>query len=529
MPPVTRGELFVTPIAQGSVDIVLHPGATVRHGTPVTIAFGVPFPRGFVTSATQIRVTDAMGTEIPSAVTELAPWRSIGASSGPASLRAVLVYVQRSFSDATPVTIRLEWGASRALNLGGPLPEPAALWTSIAGGPDPSEYPAADDIREPAVYATLPAAWLGEALLRGPATPSGEDADLAWWDDSVSGFARTAVNEVAATVPLSAHIDYLDDAEPWLFDRAMTLFGLYIRTGDVHWLRHAHRAAQWYASRVNARGIFALVSYDDLKYSYGASLLVDYFLTGDTALSGPIQRIGAAGIAEWRTTYSTTQNFWTERHHAYALRAALAAFALTGDAAQATRATALADLVIQMSRNAAHCPLHTIEQHEGDTGDARMMCSPWMSALLSDAMMEYYIVSEDREVLRWIAGMGAYVRDFALYDGGIEHAELAGRKMTWYLAGIDERYEDGQRGWGDMEHACDVGGMTARAAWAQRQLSEDAASLQQITVQLLDTCQYVLDSWHRSTPTLPEWRLSPPRKFNWWFGTTLGHDWFLTH
>lgn len=521
--------LFATPVAQGSVDVLLHPGSTVQNGNAVKVAFGVPFPRGFVASVNNIRVTDAAGTEIPSSVTELAPWRGIGAAAGqPSSVRAALVYVEQSFTHSTPVTIKVQWGAARTRTLSGTLPAPSALWTDIANGHSPAEYPAGDRVREPAVYATLPAGWLSQTLLRGPASASGTDPSLAWWDAAMQGYAATAVNEVAATVPTSAYIPYTTEAEPWLFDRALTLFGLYIRTGDVHWLRHAHRAAQWYASRVTADGIFSLVSYKDLKYSYGASLLTDYFLTGDAALRAPIARIGAAGMAEWGSTYSPSQNFWTERHQAYALRAALAAFALTGDATQAARATAQARLVVQMSQNPAQCPLHTVEQHEGDTGDKRMMCSPWMGALLSDAMMEYYIASEDANTLRWLAGMGDFVRKHALYDGGIEHPELNGLKMTWYLAGAGEHYEDGQRGWGDMEHSCDVGGMSARAAWAKRQLGEDAAPTQQVAQQMLGTCQYVLDYWHRSTPTLAQWRLTPARKFNWWFGSPLGYDWFLT-
>lgn len=346
----------------------------------------------------------------------------------------------------------------------------------------------------------------------------------------MQGYGDTAVNRLAPGVPASAQIAYARDAEPWLFDRAMTLFGLYVRTGELRWLRHAHRAAQWYASRIDAGGIFTLKGEDDLKYSYGASLLTDLWLTGDAALAAPIRRIGQAGIAQWRDSYAPTQNFWTERHQAYALRAALAAYALAGDPVQGARARALAALTVRMSRNAAQCPLHTVRQHEGDDGDNRLMCSPWMGALLSDAMMEYYLAFEDPEALRWIAGMGNYVRDHALYDGGIEHRELAGLKMTWYMAGIGEHYEDGQRGWGDMEHACDVGAMTARAAWAQRQLGQDgAASVQQVAEQLLQTCRFTLDYWHRSAPALPEWRLSPPRKFNWWFGGALGYDWFLAY
>jgi hypothetical protein len=528
-PPSGDGSLFVAPVAQGSVEVTLHPGASVQTGNAVKVAFGVPFPRGFVTDAAQLRVTDAAGAEIPSAVQEIARWRGLGPNQIPQSIRAALFYVERSFTGSTPMTIKIEWGAPRTLNLSGSQPAPSSLWVPISAGPSPNEYPSADGIREPAVYATLPAAWLGQTLLRTRTEPSHENAARSWWDTAALGFATTAVNEVASSVPTSAYINYTGGEEPWLFDRAMTLFGMYIRTGELHWLRHAHRAAQWYATRVDANGIFALASYNhDLKYSYGLSLATDYFFTGDAALLAPINRVANAGVAEWQTTYSQSLGFWTERHHTYALRAALAAYELTGSATHASRATALANLTIQMSQNQASCPLHTVEQHEGDAGDTRMMCSPWMGALLADAMLHYYILSEDPEVLRWLAGMGDYVRNYALYDGGVESAELAGRMMPWYMAGPGGVVDEG-RGWGDMEHACDVGAMTARAAWAKRRLGQSDAAVQQAATQLLDTCRYVLDYWHRSSTSLPEWRLSPSRKFNWWFGASTDLGWMLSN
>lgn len=520
--------LFAPPLTQGAVDVVLHPGATVVNKGPVKVVFGVPFPRGFLTDAARIRVGESNGTEIPSASQELAPWRSLSANGTTASTRAVLVYIEYSFTSTSPVAVKLQWGVPRTRSLVGALPAPSTLWTSMANGHSPGEYPTSDNIREPAVYATLPAAWLGQTLLHGPAQAAGQNSTFAWWDTAMPGFASTAVNEVAATVLPENLISYATDAEPWLFDRAMTLFNLYIRTGDVHWLRHAHRAAQWYAMRVDANGIFTLKGDDDLKYSYGASLLTDFFLTGDSSLAAPIQRVAQAGERLWQTNYSRTQHFWTERHHAYALRAALAAYQLTGNAAQGKRARDLVGLTANMSNNAAHCPLHTMEQHEGDASN-ELICSPWMSALLSDAVMDYYIVSEDPSALNWLAGMGDYVRDHGIYDASFVHPELKDRWVPWYLAGVTYKNDDNNPGWGDMEHACDVGAMTARAAWAKRQLGQsDAATVQQAAQRLMDTCQYVLNDWHRNTRTLAEWRLSPPRKFNWWFGGALGYDWFFT-
>ena len=511
-------DLFAAVASPGSVTVTLHPGAQVIAGQATKVAFGVPFPRGLVASTDQLRVLDASGTEIASAVSELARWRTI-AAGGAESVRAALFYVDFVFPDRTPQTVRVEFGTARVRTLAGTQPAPRTLWTSIANGPNSGEYPAADDVREPIVFATLPADWLARTLLLTRTTPTSASSPLAWWDSSLVNFGRTAVNDVAPTV-LSQNLINLIAEEPWLYDRALTLFNVYIRTGDVNWLRRAHRAAQFYSNRVGTNGIFTLSSYNaDLKYSYGMSPLIDYLLTGDAGLRTTIDRVAQAGVREWQTTYSGSLAFWTERHHAYAILAALSAFESTGDRTHAQRATQLVNLTIQMSQNAAKCPLHTVEQHEGVAADTRLMCSPWMGALLGEAMLRYYILSEDAAVLTWLAGMEEFIRQYALYDGGIEDTELAGKLMPWYLVGPTGRIEDG-RGWGDMEHACDVAGLAAKAVWAKKRLGQSSAVAEQTADALLATCQFTLDYWHRSSPQLAEYRLTPPRKFRWWFGST---------
>jgi hypothetical protein len=274
--------LFPTVGSTGSVTVTLHPGSQVTLGQPTRIAFGVPFPRGLATTTSALRVLNAGGSEIASSVRELARWRAIPA--GTESIRSVLFYVDVTFAQRAPQTISIQYGQARTLELAGTQPAPTTLWTSIANGPNPTEYPAGDDIREPIVYATLPADWLGNTLLVTRTNPVGENSSLGWWDNGLVNFARTAVNDLAPTVPTSSYINLIAE-EPWLYDRALSLFTVYLRTGDVNWLRRAHRAAQFYSKRVGTNGIFTLSSYNaDLKYSYGMSPLLDYMFTGDDAL-----------------------------------------------------------------------------------------------------------------------------------------------------------------------------------------------------------------------------------------------------
>ncbi|MGB1222004.1 MAG: hypothetical protein ACPG43_10710, partial [Alcanivoracaceae bacterium] len=48
---------------------------------------------------------------------------------------------------------------------------------------------------------------------------------------------------------------------------------------------------------------------------------------------------------------------------------------------------------------------------------------------------------------------------------------------------------------------------------------------------LMTSCQKNMGMWHRPGADVqygkPVWRLSPPRKYNWWFGSTHELTWLL--
>jgi hypothetical protein len=513
--------LFVTLPDTGTVTVTLHPSSGVPSGNPALVAFGVPLPRGVAADVSELRVLDASGGELASHVEELVRWHSLASAPGPSSVRAALVYLKPTFSGGTPLEVRLEWGSSRSLELG-PQPTARSTWIPVSG-----EYAASDAVEEPAVYATLPAEWLSACLLRTRATSAHADSGWSWFDDSMVGSARTAVNDVDPGV--TELINYRTDAEPWLFDRALTLFGVYVRTGDVKWLRHAHRAAQFYARHIDSAGNFDLKG-SDLKYSYGQSLLLDLMLTGDRDLVQPIERV-AKTAATWNASYQPQSNFWTERHQTYALLGALSAFEATGKPEHGTRARAVAAASFQLAKSPVGgwskdgCMLHEFQDHEG-AGGSTPVCSPWMSALFADAAFRYYIHSEDPAALEFLVSLGKYVQDFGLYTDAFNGAQ---RVMPWYLSSSAVTFSDSGP-YADIEHTCDVAGIVARAAWANQELGGDPAALRATAWSLIDSCEVNLKYWHR--PDGPSagkavWRVSPARKVNWWFGTTLDLAWMM--
>jgi hypothetical protein len=506
----------------GAISVTLHPGPGAAVGRPSVVSFGVPFPPDVIEGAGELSAFDRRGDELKIHAAPLLPWRVWpGRKGARRSLRAAMVSVEVTFPSREPMPITLKYGVRPGAALPAPA-DPRKGWVEVTDG----EYPNGT-AREPTVYATFSPRWLGNCLLRTRSTPAGRDKGWAWFDNAMVEFARTAVNDVPDQVTF--RINYTTDHEPWLFDRTSTLFGVYARTGDVKWLRHAHRSAQFYMKHITDKGVFDLKPEPDLKYGYGRALLLDFMFTGDPALLATIDRIAVAGL-EWNAKYSERSHFWTERHQAYALLAALSAWEASGAAQHADRARAVAQATFAMttrpagSWHADGCPLHTMDQHEGD-GGAEPVCSPWMSALLAEVVWEYYIHSMDRDALEFLAGLGRYVVAYGLYPGG-EHID---HTMPWYLASSVKTFSD-DGPWGDVEHTCDVATMVARAAWAEKQLGKDPSRLRATAAKLLEGCQWDFENWHRPkgvSSGKAEWRLAPPRKFNWWFGTTTDLAWLM--
>ena len=512
--------LFGVSGQSGSVHVTLHPGPAAAVGTTTIVSFGVPFPRMALRDEDDLRAFDSDGDELPIHVRETLRWRVFPGASTRDSIRAAVVSVQIHFADRTPHPIQLVLGSHPGVTIGAPA-DPLASWVAVTDG----EYPSGT-VREPRVYATFPPSWLSRCVLRSRTAAAGADPAFGWFDDFVIGAAHTAVNDVPAQV--TERVNYTTDPEPWLFDRTATLFGVFARTGDVQWLRHAHRSAQFYRAHVNAAGYFDMKN-GDLKYSYGRSLLMDYIFTGDPADIDAIERIAEAG-AEWDPTYDLDTGFWTERHQTYALMAALSAWEATGEAEYADRAREIIDVSFELAADPVGswhtdgCMLHGMTAHEGAGGDVPI-CSPWMSALFADAVWEYYIHSREPRALTFLAGLGHYVADYGLYPGG----EGLDYDMPWYLSSSVKTFSD-EGPWGDIEHTCDVAGLVVRGAWAEQRLGRDTSELRGVIDSLLVSCEENLAMWHRpgsESSGKAEWRLSPARKFNWWFGTTSDLSWLM--
>ena len=160
--------------------------------------------------------------------------------------------------------------------------------------------------------------------------------------------------------------------------------------------------------------------------------------------------------------------------------------------------------------------LHGMTAHEGAGGDVPV-CSPWTSALCADAVWEDYVHSADTAALEFLASMGRFVADVGLYDED-------GQTVPWYLVSTETEFSEGA----DIDTAATSADGSARGVGREGSRTRPGP-LRAVAGDLV-AAAINLDSWHR--PNGPdsgqtEWRLSPERKFNWWFGTTSDLGWLL--
>ena len=522
----TKEDLFVSLPSTGKISAIFHPQENITKGQLTRVSFGVPFPKNVLKNANKIKVI-INNKEIPSFSMQTTRWHSHNADSSK-FIRSVLVYTDIEFSDSEPVNFLILYGDNRSKTLDVSITKPRKEWGSITDHTYPDEFPTKEKITEPKVYVTFSADWLGLCLLKTRTLPMSKKGLWYFFDEASLSFGETAVNDRFAKIKEkeTEKINYSSNYEPWLFDRSSTLYSLYIRTGDVRWLRHAHRSTQFYANHIDEKGYFNLKKYQDLKYSYGQSMLIDLILMGDLSHIPTIERIASAG-AIWHESYSKSLSFWTERHQAYALLAAISAWEATGKKDHADRAKKLVDNMVYMTKNPANnweyngCLLHTLAQHEG-SAHQDPVCSPWMSALLSDATWKYYLISEDEKALEFIVGLASYVVSYGVYTGA--PPKFSRTILPWYLASSVKQFTDAGQ-FSDIEHTCDVAGLVVRGMWAAKKLGRETKKILKTAEDLLNSC--INKNLKNKLRLSGAKRLFPPRKFNWWFGTNSDASWLM--
>lgn len=351
------------------------------------------------------------------------------------------------------------------------------------------------------------------------------------YDDAAYNFGLTAmrrhgvtwnngVDVTSATYSASQGAFTLTQREPWLYDRATTIYTLYLRTGDTSIRDIALDLAEQYFAGVTITGDTADFvtgggTADDPKYMYP---IVAWWYEKETA--DPVYREKAEAlynniIENQARVYTTDLALWTERNVAYSILACLAQYWITGDPVALGYAEDYFDMVAGMS-TATGAPLHPHSQHEGSS-ILTPITSPWMGAFLVESLIQLYRTNGDTAILTWISNYCDFVIERGLYVN-TEASYFLGLRTVAYLVGESIIYPSSGGPYDDGEHNYDIAVMLQKGAWAKQQLSLPVTTeYQNVINELLDVAESVFLYWTRTTAGYPRYRVNPPRKYAWWF------------
>lgn len=390
-----------------------------RSGTQ-RVSFALPLSPGR-TRQVELRAY-AGGAELPTGSRGLARWPD-------GSWRSIEVQVEVDVGATS--SLDLELGPARAAlalvpvadtlvdeQLGGMTVSVPGVWVTLD----------AETLATSAVFGRLsPEA----ASTRAPSTAWARLCDYGRWD------TQAFLSAGAATA-----------REVWLYDRPTVLYRGYARRGDLPTLQSAYREASLYFRRVSLSGGSASLNLPqgggtDAKYVYTQGLAYHYLLTGDDRYREAAEGLAALADGLFDPEYVSGQH-WTERHAGFTLLAAVHAAIVSDDRAAALWATAArrvaAYLAVQASYTetpansaaAARCFGHDkVAADENDPYPATMVCSPWMSAILADALDTYASEVGGAEASRVQASLVSLGRRLAASD------DVSPEGQPHYVLGVD--------------------------------------------------------------------------------------------
>jgi len=305
----------------------------------------------------------------------------------------------------------------------------------------------------------------------------------------------------------------LSGYEPWLYDRATTYYKLGLWSGRDEFLEHALDLVRRYYSMIDNNGNFALKP-GDAKYSYVDGAVWFEHETGEPLFRAQAEAVYRLWLSELPDVFRETQGFWTEREIAYALGSALGWYELSNDPEAMERAVRLVHQWRDMAAGSG-APLHTLAQHQEEfeppLADLKMT-SPWMSAFFFEYLRHYHRLTGDTLALQLASDYADFLLENCLYDGSVNHRNLAGYLMPYYLCGPGGSYYDRETpSEGDGEHTPDVMGIMAFAVFAKHQLGLDTTAARRAYRNLRDSAVFFVS--RRSN-------VNPPRKMSWWFTTS---------
>ncbi|WP_437899069.1 hypothetical protein [Sorangium sp. So ce124] len=406
----------------------------------VAVSAAVPFAPGALRDVELLRLHDDRGAAVPLRAKPLAVWPQ------DRSIRSALV----AFRAAPPTGGR----AIYTLDYGAPPPgappqragAPATQAAETAQGAvlDEALLPNPDG----PIAAVLPPSWYAASLVSGPQLPAMDDRRFPGFETGIEGaLARMTPAYDAYGVTCSAPYRTYYDGPHALYQR-------FLRNGDAARYRRARAEAVWYrqhelrfspdrrlAVHVCEREDWtpaAPLSWQVLRRMLGQGMVDDYLLTGDPAAREAVLAMGEALRQNQAALTGGREDVLrvTERNMAWVMMTLSSYYALDPRPELLSALRGLADRTVawqqQGASGAFEHDLTRADPSECERGPRGG--SPFMTALLVDALMDYHALTGDPRVRDVVARAADWLA---------ERAITSDRRAFRYLWGCEtDAYDD---------------------------------------------------------------------------------------
>ena len=366
--------------------------------------------------------------------------------------------------------------------------------------------------------------WLVQSLLLHP----GQTVESDWYTEPQKKYAHYVTNQALLTKKGYPR----DKTSQWLYDRPQALYQLFLMTEQQTWLTSANELADFYIKNIDEKGLFVLKKSFDPKLLMPKGVLYRYLLSGDFTAKQALHRMFERSF-DWDESYSLGRGFWTERNQAAALNVAVSYWELTGDETALKRINNIIDATVTMTFNPVNdwplrgCPQHSFKSHEG-WGDDSPACSPWMMALLGDALWRFYQLTGDKRAASLIDAFGDFVLNHGIYYGDKRVRNIV---IPKYIVSMENPKQEELNQWTDPQHVCDVAALLGKSAYIKQQSKQDDFMVKTLFSALLEQCAQSYAKWQqeqKKQQAKEYWEIRPPRRFGWMYSTTSDLPW-LAH
>ena len=380
-PPGTAPALPVEVSGRGSIPVALT--ADTGAANQAVVSFGLPFPQGVLRGEKDLTLVNAKGEPVAIATSVLARW------PGDASIRSVLIACKATLALGASETWKIDYGVpSRSPDAG-----------KLDANPDGP------------VVATLPAAHYAKSLVSGVLLPVADNHRFPEYDAALERGA-------SKFDPEAFGVDCGASAGRTYYDSPHARYQRFLRSAAPSQYRAARREAQWFRQnelRWEAQRTLAVqkcespqwtpevpMDWGTLRMMLSQGMLDDYLVTGDPAAKEAVVAMGEAYRVNLPAlTRGEVVLEITERNLGWTLIGLASYFAVDprNEVRDAARSLVTRAVAWQARGTSGALEHDIVRPDPSECGDGPEGASPFMTSIVVDGMMDWWLLTADTALL----------------------------------------------------------------------------------------------------------------------------------